>query len=412
LTNDILTYDELVNKIGELTIKLNESNEVIDSIRRGEVDAFIVQTDGRNEIYTLRSADKAYRIFIEKMNQGALTVGADGMVLYANSSFAALANFPLEQVIGQLFVDLVPVGFRQQVKKLLDAAWQNQESRGEITLPGKNNEEIPVNLDINHLEIDGGVALSVIASDMSLQRKAQAQKKEMEKKDEFITIASHELKTPVTSIKGYIQLLRFNFQQEGNIHAADLLGKVDTQINKLTALISELLDVRKIENGQLPFHFDYYDFSELLAEIVEETGRVLPQRLVVEDHCFGLKVYGDRNKIGQVITNFIDNAGKYSAPVTDIIIRTKSESGILALSVRDSGIGIPKEQQGKIFERFFRVTGKKENTYAGLGLGLYISAEIIRHHQGKIGVESEEGKGSVFYFELPASAAGNSIANG
>jgi len=401
------SYNELVSRVNDLTAKLQESNEIIDSIRRGEVDAFIVQNNGKNEIYTLRSADKAYRLFIEKMNQGAVTLGANGVVVYANSSFAALVDTPLEQVIGRLFVDFIPDAERQQVIELIETAWQHLESRGEIILPGKDNGAIPVSLYLNQLEIDGGTALSIIASDLSLQKEAQEQKKEMEKKDEFITIASHELKTPVTSIKGYIQLLQFGFQQEGNNHAAELLGRVDSQINKLTGLISELLDTRKIENGQLPFHFEQFDFNGLLDEIVEETGRVIAQRLILEDRIPGISLFGDRNKIGQVITNFIDNAGKYSRPATDIIIRTSLNNGFLALSVKDFGIGIPKEQQAKIFERFFRVSGKKENTYSGLGLGLYISAEIVRRHEGRIGVESEEGKGSEFYFELPVAPVQN-----
>jgi PAS domain S-box-containing protein len=411
MTEQVESYQQLVSRVNELTAKLQESNEIIDSIRRGEVDAFIVQNNGKSEIYTLRSADKAYRLFIEKMNQGAVTLGADGVVLYANSSLAALVDIPLEQVIGHLFVDLIPDTQRLQVTKLIASAWRNQESQGEISLPGKDHGAIPVSLYVNQLEIDGGTALSIIVSDLSLQKEAQEQKKEMEKKDEFITIASHELKTPVTSIKGYIQLLQFDFQQAGNSHAADLLGKVDSQINKLTGLISELLDTRKIENGQLPFHFDYFDFSELLDEIVEETGRVLKQRLVVEERKPGLYLFGDRNKIGQVITNFIDNAGKYSPPETDILIRASLTNGFLALSVKDFGIGIPEEQQAKIFDRFFRVSGKKENTYSGLGLGLYISAEIIRRHQGRIGVKSEEGKGSEFYFELPVHRAENQLAS-
>src|SRR5579862_9180286 len=102
------TYEQLVTRVSELTAKLQESSEIIDSIRRGEVDAFIVQNNGKNEIYTLRSADKAYRLFIEKMNQGAVTLGANGVVVYANSSFAALVDTPLEQVIGRLFVDFIP----------------------------------------------------------------------------------------------------------------------------------------------------------------------------------------------------------------------------------------------------------------------------------------------------------------
>jgi signal transduction histidine kinase len=126
------------------------------------------------------------------------------------------------------------------------------------------------------------------------------QKVALEKKDEFITIASHELKTAVTSIKGYVQLLQHNFPEEGNIVAADVLNKVDIQINKLTGLITDLLDVKKIENGQFQYHKENFDFNELVREITEETGRVLKKHKV-ETKISGPKVvYGDRNKIGQL----------------------------------------------------------------------------------------------------------------
>ncbi|MEO5592983.1 MAG: ATP-binding protein [Chitinophagaceae bacterium] len=115
-------------------------------------------------------------------------------------------------------------------------------------------------------------------------------------------------------------------------------------------------------------------------------------------NCF---INGDRNKIGQVITNFIDNAGKYSPEHAIIKVNTVHTKERIRLAVQDFGLGIPKDQQAKIFERFFRVNGEKENTYAGLALGLYISSEIIKRHKGSIGVESAQGKGSTFSFELP-----------
>jgi len=208
------------------------------------------------------------------------------------------------------------------------------------------------------------------------------------------------LKTPVTSIKGYVQILRFNFEKEGNTVAAELLARVDNQINKLSALISDLLDVRKIENGQFQFHESLFDFNEMIKEVVEETGRALIDRNIVCELDGTRQVKGDRNKIGQVISNFIDNAGKYSQADTSIFVRTAINGDKIKLMVQDFGMGIPKDQQSKVFERFFRVTGEAENTYAGLGLGLYISAEIVKRHEGRIGLISDKGKGSTFYFEL------------
>jgi signal transduction histidine kinase len=276
-----------------------------------------------------------------------------------------------------------------------------QESKAEIYLCSKKNKKLPVLLSMNTLEIDGGQALSILITDLSFQKQTQEQKKVMDKKDEFISIASHELKTPVTSIKGYVQLLRSTFQSEGNNYAVELLTKADTQINKLATLISDLLDVKKMENGQLQYREEHFDFSELVKEIVEETGRVMSRHSIRCELDTTCKIYGDRNKIGQVIINFIDNAGKYSPPQTVICVKATDKNNKVRLSVQDFGMGIPKDQQSKIFERFFRVYTEKVNTYSGLGLGLYISAEIIKRHKGNIGVESEEGNGSTFYFEIP-----------
>jgi PAS domain S-box-containing protein len=394
------TYEELNEQVAELKAQLQEAHEIINAIHKGEVDAFVVNNDGKHELYTLKSADKTYRLFIEKMNEGAITLNQQNIVLYSNSAFAHLLNTPLEHVIGSYFEDLVPSEFRIAVNELIKNAWNLQESKAEIMLHGQN-KQVPVLLSLNSLETDGGIALSIIAADLSLQKEAQEQKIAMEKKDEFITIASHELKTPVTSIKGYVQLLRYNFQQDGNEMAANLLGKVDTQINKLATLISDLLDVKKIENGQLQYKEEEFDFNELVTEVIEEISQVLKKHTIIHKLSETKTVRGDRNKIGQVIINFIDNAGKYSPVNSEIMINTFPEGNNIRLSVKDQGIGIPADQQGNIFDRFFRVSGEKENTYAGLGLGLYISSEFIKRHNGTIGVESTPGNGSTFYFTIP-----------
>jgi PAS domain S-box-containing protein len=394
------TYNELNEQVAELSAQLQEAHDIINAIHKGEVDAFVVNNGGRHELYTLKSADKTYRLFIEKMNEGAITLNRQNIVLYSNTAFASLLNSPLENLIGSYFEDFIPAEYRITVNELIKQAWNLQESKAEIILPGQN-KPVPVLLSMNSLETDGGLALSIIAADLSLQKETQEQKIAIEKKDEFITIASHELKTPVTSIKGFVQLLKYNFQKDGNEMAANLLGKVDTQINKLSTLINDLLDVKKIENGQLQYNEEEFDFNELVKEVTEETSRVISTHPIIQKLGKTKMVRGDRNKIGQVIINFIDNAGKYSQENSEILVSTEIEGNSIRLSVQDHGIGIPESQQANIFERFFRVSGEKENTYAGLGLGLYISSEFIKRHKGTIGVESELGNGSTFYFTIP-----------
>lgn len=392
-------YDELVAQYDKLQARLEESESIIEAIRNGEVDAIIVKKDDEPQLYTLKTADHTYRIFIEKMHDGAVTLNREGVIVYCNSSFSHMLQIPISELFGVHFLDVIPAAHVQEVSGLLEKAWHS-DSKAEINFPG-TNKLLPVLLSFSSLEIDGGQSLSVIITDLSFQKEAQQQKKTLEQKDEFISIASHELKTPVTSIKGYIQLLRFAFKEQGNTKAEEMLSKADAQVNKLSALISELLDVKKIETGQLQYNEERFDLCELVKEMVQELlsfSNAHALHYKTEGDCM---VYGDRNKISQVLSNLIENAIKYSSDKSAITINVKAVNGKACCSVQDFGMGIPKDQQSRIFERFYRVGGRLENTYAGLGLGLYISAEIIKKHHGKLAVESEYGQGSTFTFELP-----------
>lgn len=220
-------------------------------------------------------------------------------------------------------------------------------------------------------------------------------------RNEFISIASHELKTPVTSIKAYGQVLQRRFMRSGNTQAAEQLGKMDDQLNRLTNLISDLLDVTKIETGKLQLHNDFYEFDALIAESIEEVQRTVDTHTIVLEGSTKKKIYGDRERTGQVLTNLLSNAIKYSPEKKKIIVSIKSSGEYVEGSVKDFGVGISKEKQDKVFERFYRASGPKDNTFPGLGLGLYISSEIIKRQGGKIWLESKEGKGSTFRFSLP-----------
>lgn len=233
-----------------------------------------------------------------------------------------------------------------------------------------------------------------------------SERKKLEKqKDDFIGIASHELKTPVTSIKSYNQVLQLRFLKEENIMAVELLSKMNAQIDKLTNLIADLLDVTKIESGKLKFNKTYFDFRELAEEIVEEIQRTTENHLIKLESEKSKTIWGDRERIGQVITNFLSNAIKYSPQGKMIKVKACFNNKSVTLFVQDFGVGIPEDAREKVFDRFFRVGGAKGNTYPGLGLGLYISSEIVKRHNGKIWVESEYGKGSKFCFTLPLEEA-------
>jgi PAS domain S-box-containing protein len=229
-----------------------------------------------------------------------------------------------------------------------------------------------------------------------------SEQKELEKqKDEFLGVASHELKTPVTSIKAYCQVLQTIFEREGNTKAVKQLAKMDSQIDKLTTLISDLLDVTKIHSGRLTMNKEYFDFNTMLEATVEELQLTTERHKIVKEFDKTVKIYGDRERIGQVVTNLVSNAIKYSPHTQNIIIKTELRKDSLIVCVQDFGVGIPKNKQERVFEQFFRVSGDKQHTFPGLGLGLFISNEIIQRLGGRMWVESIEGKGSTFCFTLP-----------
>jgi len=221
------------------------------------------------------------------------------------------------------------------------------------------------------------------------------------KKDEFIGLASHELKTPVTSISGYLQIIERSLAPEDRGKA--FISKARSQVNKLTTLISDLLDVSKIQTGKLPFSFTSFDLAVLLKEVTEvmqQTNEL--HHIVLDCGTADLTIEADHQRIEQVVINLISNAIKYSPSSNRILINASAKGDKVRVSVQDFGIGIEKDQQERIFSRFYRVENLAAHM-SGLGIGLYISHEIVKRHQGKLWVQSTPGEGSTFFFEIPVS---------
>lgn len=220
------------------------------------------------------------------------------------------------------------------------------------------------------------------------------------KKDEFISIASHELKTPLTSVKGYVQLLERSIDKGDVKTVKKHLLKAQTQLEKLNNLIADLLDISKIESGKLKFNKQNFFIGDLLKNLVEVMSHSFPDYKIVINGQVKSCIFGDEMRIEQVIINFLTNAIKYSPGTSEVVINVREENERIYLGVRDYGIGIAPEQQKSLFEKFYRVEETALH-FQGLGIGLYISAEIIRRHGGTVGVQSTLGEGSEFYFEIP-----------
>lgn len=316
------------------------------------------------------------------------------------------------------FLSLQHPDDRSFLEQNIKEAWQNKsfkEFNHRIITPSGQTKSLHASGEVITDENGNIIRMVGTGQDISTLLRIIKELEEIKEADklksDFIKIASHELNTPITSIKGYVQLLLNAIEKEKEnenekplppLLVRSSLISVDKQIKRLTRLISELLDISKIETGTLELKKEKFNFNELAIETIEDILYTNTKHRINLFHDFYAYVLGDKDRIGQVMINFLTNAIKYSpqSDKIDVAISRRSENEI-AFSVKDYGIGIDKTEQEKIFERFYRAKGKAEQTYPGFGIGLFIAHEFIQKHGGQVWVDSEKGKGSTFTFTLP-----------
>ncbi|ARS38440.1 hypothetical protein CA265_01570 [Sphingobacteriaceae bacterium GW460-11-11-14-LB5] len=566
----------------ELRLQLEEANDIIQAIRSGEVDALIVNGEDGHQLFTLKSADHTYRIFIEQMTESALTLDGFARILYCNSQLARLLELPLEKVIGRNFLTFFSREDQAIVQELINSAWQ-ADTKAEINIISSSGIYLSVQLSLKVLNLDEGTALSVIVTDLSELKKNQLlletrnkeleaarrtadelnenlentvrlrtreleaineelaavndlqteindklndalhalkesednlqsafdaaelgscnldiktgraevsqrfrelcgmpleeevnramvlacvdteylsdleqafqdcinlrkpldytypirqlisgerrwvrivgkakkgsngdfdsiyavlmdvtdQKRDEQRKNDFIAMVSHELKTPLTSMKGYIQVMQLKARGNQNGFEDKALQRAERQVNKMTSMINGFLNLSRLESGKMLMDFQPVEMSVLLEEVLEEYMATVNSHNIKFAFQPGFFVSVDRDKLGHVVNNLISNAVKYSPVDSEISVDCYLEGETAVFRIKDHGMGIDENDIPKLFERFYRVESNRMSTVAGFGIGLYLSAEIIHRHGGKIWAESQIGKGSVFYFSLP-----------
>ena len=229
-------------------------------------------------------------------------------------------------------------------------------------------------------------------------------KKQEKQKNDFIKMANHELKTPVTTIKGYVQLLKKMRGDSEDKFLVNSLNTIENQVNKLNLLIGDLLDISRMESGKLPLNKKSFSLVKLVTETIEDIKASDDSHRInfKIKHTKDIEVYADKDRITQVLNNLLTNAIKYSPQSKSVKVELYLEEKCAVVSVEDSGIGMEKEELSKIFNRFYRVSGEDEETFPGFGIGLFIVKDIMERHDGKIWVESKKNEGSKFYFSLKA----------
>ncbi|MGE4513754.1 MAG: PAS domain S-box protein [Chryseobacterium sp.] len=227
------------------------------------------------------------------------------------------------------------------------------------------------------------------------------EKKEIDRrKDDFLSIASHELKTPLTTIKGLVQLLQRMKPDGASEKYNETLDKVSVYIDRLNILISDLLDTSKIQSGNIELHLEPFDIDKTIRDTVDNLSVSAPSHTIELSGTTNATILGDELQISQVINNLISNAIKYSPDSNKVDVYINRVGNFIKVSVTDYGMGISSQDKAKIFERFYRAKHIQKK-FPGLGIGLYISHEIIANHKGTLWVESEVGEGSTFSFTLP-----------
>lgn len=230
------------------------------------------------------------------------------------------------------------------------------------------------------------------------------EKREEELKNDFIAMVSHELKTPLTSLKAYVQLMLKRVIAQKDLFMSESLTKADHQVNKMISMINSFLNISRLEAGGIKLEKNAFELNTLIAEIINEVTVIIGPHKVIFIENDELWLEADRDKIGQVITNLISNAAKYSPENREIKLNCQNLERSVKVSISDNGIGIRENDLADLFSRFKRIESAQTRNISGFGIGLYLCAEIVNSHKGRIWAESEYGKGTVFSFELPLQA--------
>ena len=344
--------------------------------------------------------EERFRLLVQNSSDIITVFSGEGTVLYESPAIEPVLGYnPSERIGRNINMDVIvhPEDKEHKLGLLKKAALHPDINiTGEFRLRHKNGSYRTIDAIfrsfLNNNKING-----IIANYRDITERKMLE----QQKDDFIGVASHELKTPVTSIKAYSQILEALFKKSGDTKSAELVGKMNMQVDRLTTLIVDLLDFNRIEGNQLKFREESYDLNELITELTEEMQRTTQQHTILTHLDHSVLMKGDRYRTGQVLSNLLNNAIKYSPKAREVIVRTTIEKKNVVISVQDFGVGIEKEHLNLVFERFFRVAEPIINTFSGLGLGLYIASEIVHRQNGKIWVTSEKGKGSTFFVSLP-----------
>lgn len=394
--------------------RMAEERATLEALRRGEVDALVMPggAPGQERIVQLEGADRPYRIFLETMQEGAVTVSFDGLVVFCNRRFARMVRLPQEAVLGSRFASYVPEGDHKRLRDLLRQA-PGEEVSGEFELIASDESRLPVQMSANQVEFEPGRLTScVVVTDLSAQHKRMRELREAHErlleadryKDEFLSVISHELRTPLNFISGFASILADGVLGPLTGKQLQAIEKILQGSDRLLDLVDRLLSYAKIQAGKFeirPREERYTDLVEGAVARLEPLAARKRLALKTEAGYDGMAAI-DAGAISQVLENLVANAIKFTPCGGRIVVRTRLAGDWVVTEVEDTGIGIAEADLPRLFKRFQQLDMSNTREAGGVGLGLSIVKAIVEAHGGTVTVRSAPGQGSTFSFTVPA----------
>ena len=408
-----MTDANLHEENADLRRRLEEAEEVIRAIRSGAVDAFVVEVPHGTQVYTLQTADRPYRLLVEEMQQGALTLSNDGAIAYCNRRFAGLVGRPLERLVGVAFRDFIPLDAHFVYENLLQQG-RTGFSQGESPVQNADGALVPVFLTFNALPPDCGAAVGLLVTDLTTQRHheklnalLEALKEADRRKNEFLAMLAHELRNPLAPIRNAVQVLRLTGGNSEAVQSATEM--MERQIGQMVRLVDDLLDVSRITRGKIELRRERIELASAVNHAVEAfrpNCERMDHELTVTLPPQPVYLNADPIRLAQIVGNLLNNACKFTDKGGRISLTVEREGEQAVIRVRDTGIGIAADQLPRIFDMFTQLDVSLERSVSGLGIGLMLVKTLVELHDGTVEVHCAGiGQGTEFVVRLPIMAA-------
>jgi PAS domain S-box-containing protein len=389
--------------VAELRRRLQEAEDTISAIRDGHIEALVVSTPEGEQIYTLRTADQPYRLMVEQMREGALTLAADGTILYCNQHFAELVGRPAERIAGRVLRDFLHPDDLPTLQRVL----HSESCRAEVQLTTAAGTVNPAQLSSITLSIEGVRTVAAVVTDLTHERIERGLRESNRLKDEFLATLSHELRTPLNVILGWTRmLLHDHVSDKARTHALEL---IDRNAQAQARLVNDLVDMSRMTTGKLQIELEPLPVVPVLEATLESVRPAADAKdlsIHTSWRAHDANVLADATRLQQILWNLLSNAVKFTPDGGRISVSAERVGQHIRIEVADTGIGIDPVFLPHVFDRFRQADSATTRRYGGLGLGLAIVHDLVRLHGGDVKVQSPgAGHGATFTVTFRASDA-------